>query len=66
VATIPPRKNRLAQRYVNLVLAAIVGDAVVGKTFFTGLHLIEPPTTLLRPRVITRVLRNAAKAMARA
>jgi 2-polyprenyl-6-methoxyphenol hydroxylase-like FAD-dependent oxidoreductase len=60
----PGLPTRLAQRYVDLVLAAIVGDAVVGQAFFAVLHLIEPPTTLLRPRVITRVLQNAARAVA--
>jgi 2-polyprenyl-6-methoxyphenol hydroxylase-like FAD-dependent oxidoreductase len=56
--------TRIAQRYVDLVLAAIVGDAVVGQAFFEVLHLLKPPTILLRPPVLARVLRNTIKPIA--
>ncbi len=44
---------------MDLVLAAIVGDTVVGQTFFEVLHLLRPPTALLRPRVLALVLAEA-------
>ena len=55
----PGLPTRLAHRYMDRVLALLVEDATVAQAFFTVLHLLKPPTTLLRPPILRRVLAGA-------
>lgn len=56
----PDLQTRLAHRYVDAVLALIVGDQRVAHTFFEVLHLLRPPIALLQPHLLGRVLVCAA------
>jgi hypothetical protein len=46
---------RIANKYVDRVLAAAESDTVVAEQFSKVGTLIDPPTRLLRPAVIARV-----------
>ena len=50
-----PLPMRIANKYVDRVLAAAESDTVVAEQFSKVGMLIDPPTRLLRPAVITRV-----------
>ncbi len=52
-------KVRLVNAYVHRLHAAATADPVVGAAFLRVLNLIDPPTRLLSPRIIRRVLFGA-------
>ncbi|WP_460921373.1 hypothetical protein [Pontibacter brevis] len=47
--------------YIDKVHRATHHDPVVGAAFLQVLNMIEPPTSLLRPPMLWRVLRSMAK-----
>ncbi|MFI7544669.1 FAD-dependent oxidoreductase [Actinoplanes sp. NPDC049599] len=48
---------RLVNAYVHRLHAAARTDAVLGAAFLRVLNLVDPPTRLLRPAIVRRVLR---------
>jgi 2-polyprenyl-6-methoxyphenol hydroxylase-like FAD-dependent oxidoreductase len=51
-----PFATRLAHRYLDAVLKAGARDMVVTRTVARVLQLLDPPTNLLRPRVVAQAL----------
>lgn len=51
----------LSNRYSARVYQASLRDEVVSKAFLQVMHLIEPPSSLLRPAILARVLRSGAR-----
>ncbi len=47
--------------YMDHVHRATHHDAIIGATFLKVMNMIEPPTSLLRPRILWRVLQNMAR-----
>ena len=54
----PARRDRLMAAYVDHVQAAAAHDPVVGRGFLRVSGLLDPPSALLRPRLIWRTLRQ--------
>jgi flavin-dependent dehydrogenase len=50
---------RFVNAYVSRLHAAATADAVLGAAFIRVVNLIDPPTSLLSPRIVARVLRGA-------
>ncbi|MEB3023666.1 NAD(P)/FAD-dependent oxidoreductase [[Mycobacterium] crassicus] len=48
-------QTRLANRYTRRLLAAAESDGVVAEAFFRVMHLVDPPSRLLRPDILSRV-----------
>lgn len=48
-------QTRLANRYTQRLLAAAESDVVVAEAFFRVMNLVDPPSRLLRPNVLSRV-----------
>ena len=51
---------RLTNLYTDRILAAAESDPVVAERFLRVIHLVDPPSRLLRPAVLFRVVRQAA------
>jgi 2-polyprenyl-6-methoxyphenol hydroxylase-like FAD-dependent oxidoreductase len=51
-----PLRARVINGYVTRVSAAATVDAVVGRTFIRVANLLDPPSALVRPSVVARVL----------
>jgi 2-polyprenyl-6-methoxyphenol hydroxylase-like FAD-dependent oxidoreductase len=51
-------KTRMSNLYVPRLQAAAITDAELSHAFLRVAGLVDPPTTLLRPAVISRVLRS--------
>jgi hypothetical protein len=49
-------KAKLRQKYLRLVLQAVVHNPIVAETFFQVQHMVAPGTELFRPRIIFQVL----------
>ena len=49
--------DRLVNRYLDRVIAAVADDEVVNAAFLRVLNLIDEPTALFAPRIAARVLR---------
>lgn len=49
-------RTRLANRYTQRLLAAAESDIVITEAFFRAMNLIDPPSTLLRPKVVFRTV----------
>ena len=56
-----PLSTRLTNAYLDRVLAAAETDSVVAQQFLRVTGMIDPPTKLLRPAFVSRVLRTAAQ-----
>ena len=56
-----PRGLELGNRYVAMVHRSVIRDAHVYSSFLRVLNLLEPPSTLFRPRVVFRVLRAGVR-----
>ncbi|NTU83531.1 MAG: 2-polyprenyl-6-methoxyphenol hydroxylase-like oxidoreductase [Chloroflexales bacterium] len=56
----PGAAARPVQRYLDLVATAAVSDPGLAEAFYRVVHLVAPPSTLLRPRVMAGALRAAA------
>lgn len=54
-------QTRLVNHYIGRVLTAAERDADVGRAFVRVSGLVDPPGSLLRPRVLTRVLRQSGR-----
>lgn len=52
-----PLGMRINNKFADLVLAAVETDAVVGGQFVRVLGMIDSPARLMRPAILTRVLR---------
>jgi hypothetical protein len=52
---------RIANKYVDRVLAAAESDLVVAEQFANVIGLIDPPTSLLHPAVIARVATSSLR-----
>jgi 2-polyprenyl-6-methoxyphenol hydroxylase-like FAD-dependent oxidoreductase len=52
-------KVRFVNFYVHQLHVAAVADAVLGAAFLRVLNLVDPPTRLLAPRIVLRVLRGS-------
>ncbi len=48
-------RTRLGNRYTQRLLAAAESDIVVTEAFFRAMNLIDPPSRLLRPKVLSRI-----------
>ena len=53
-------KVRFVNAYVHRLHVAAVTDAVLGAAFLRVLNLVDPPTRLLAPGIVLRVLRGPA------
>ena len=53
-----PHRDRLMAAYVDSVQAAAEHDPVAGRGFLRVSGLIDPPSALLRPRLMWRTLRR--------
>lgn len=51
-----PRATRATNQYVDRVLAAAEHDPVLAERFFRVIALLDPPTSLMHPRTVARVL----------
>ncbi|MFH9611357.1 FAD-dependent oxidoreductase [Streptomyces sp. NPDC017448] len=51
-------KSRLGNAYITRLQAAAAVDAELSKAFLRTAGLVDPPQSLMRPRVISRVLRG--------
>lgn len=49
-------RTRLANRYTQRLLAAAESDIVVTEAFFRAMNLVDPPSRLLRPKVMFRAV----------
>lgn len=49
-------RTRLANRYTQRLLAAAESDIVITEAFFRVMNLIDPPSRLLRPKVMFRAV----------
>ena len=56
-----PLSTRLTNAYVDRVLTAAETDPWVSQQFLRVTGMIDPPTQLLRPAFVSRVLRTAAQ-----
>jgi flavin-dependent dehydrogenase len=56
------RVDRAVQKYIERVILASNHDLVVSRAFTRVAHLIDPPTSLFRPKVLARVLLNRSRA----
>lgn len=54
-------QTRVVNRYIGRVLTAAGRDAEVGRAFVRVSGLVDPPGALLRPRMVTRVLRQSGR-----
>ena len=54
-----PVGTDLINRYVARVHRATHRDPTVGKAFLEVMNLLEPPTRLMKPSIVLRVLRDA-------
>lgn len=61
-----PLPVRLVGRYQQHLVAAAADDPVVAAAFLETIGLVAPPQSLLRPRVVLRVLAHALRAGRRA
>jgi len=52
-------KVRFVNAYVHWLHVAAVADPVLGAAFLRVLNLVDPPSRLLAPRIVRRVLRGA-------
>ena len=52
-------KVRFVNAYVHRLHVAAVADAVLGAAFLRVVNLVDPPTRLLAPRIVLRVLRGS-------
>jgi hypothetical protein len=52
-------KVRFVNAYVHWLHVAAVADPVLGAAFLRVLNLVDPPTRLLAPGIVLRVLRGA-------
>src|SRR5262249_33105386 len=52
------RGTRLLQAYVDRVVSVSCEDLTVRRRWLEVFHMLEPPTALLRPDVVARVLRR--------
>lgn len=62
---VPGRRSarvRLTNEFVHRLHIAATRDAVLGAAFLRVLNLVRPPTSLLRPGIILRVLRGSLRA----
>ena len=50
--------TRMIQRYMNQVMQAVTRNADVTKAFHHVMHMVEPPTKLMSPRVMFRVFKT--------
>jgi len=55
-------KNRVLNRYMNMVTSACTVDAGVGVRFGRVINMLEPPETLIAPRMVLGVVRGARAA----
>jgi hypothetical protein len=61
----PGLLGRLVQKYIERVIAVLPLDEVVGVAFIKVNNLIEPPQSLLHPRLIARVLGRSLRGIRR-
>jgi 2-polyprenyl-6-methoxyphenol hydroxylase-like FAD-dependent oxidoreductase len=54
----PSRLVKVLHRYLDRVIAVATVDEVVLDAFVNVVHLVRPPSTLFRPRILARVLRG--------
>lgn len=54
-------QTRLVNRYIGRVLGAAERNAEVGRAFVRVSGLVDPPASLLHPRVLTQVLRTTRR-----
>jgi 2-polyprenyl-6-methoxyphenol hydroxylase-like FAD-dependent oxidoreductase len=54
----PGLRDRLSHRYLDRVTDVANRDPYVSQVLTDVLHLVQPPTALMRPRVMARVLRG--------
>jgi 2-polyprenyl-6-methoxyphenol hydroxylase-like FAD-dependent oxidoreductase len=57
-----PLPDRIVNRYMERLVATAAHDAVVARTFFEVTGMLKPPTALLTPAMMRRVLRRGAVA----
>jgi len=55
-----PLPDRVVNRYMERLVATAVHDGVVARTSFEVTGLLKPPTALLTPAMMRRVLRRGA------
>ena len=59
-----PALSGVLNRYLSRVHAAVEHDTEVLRLFYRVMHMLEPPTALLRPGIALRVLRTRSRAAA--
>jgi hypothetical protein len=52
---------RFLRNYLNLVLFSAITDPKVAQAYFNVLILVTPPNSMVRPRMVTRILVAAAR-----
>ncbi|MEO8609448.1 MAG: FAD-dependent monooxygenase [Chloroflexota bacterium] len=55
----PDLTIRFSQKYFDLVARAMPYDNAVTTSFFESMTLLRPPTSMMRPAILVRVLRHA-------
>jgi 2-polyprenyl-6-methoxyphenol hydroxylase-like FAD-dependent oxidoreductase len=53
----PDLMTRFSQRYFDLVAMAMAQDNTVAKAFYEAMNMLTPPTAMMRPAILLRVLR---------
>lgn len=57
----PGLAQRLAQKYVDRLIAVLPHDEVATRAFVQVSHLLAPPAELFRPGIVARVLRHSLR-----
>ncbi|WP_425394830.1 NAD(P)/FAD-dependent oxidoreductase [Chondromyces crocatus] len=57
----PPASVRLAQRYMNLLMAGMGDDPALLRDMMEVMHMLKPPQALFTPTILARTLLPAAK-----
>ena len=58
VDQVAPLPDRVINRYMERLMVAATHDTVVARTFFEVTGMLKPPTALLTPAMVRRVLRG--------
>jgi 2-polyprenyl-6-methoxyphenol hydroxylase-like FAD-dependent oxidoreductase len=56
------KTGRLSQWYIGRIISLLPRDPVVLRTFLEVIHMMQPPSVLLRPAIMARVLKQSALA----
>jgi 2-polyprenyl-6-methoxyphenol hydroxylase-like FAD-dependent oxidoreductase len=66
VEQVAPLPDRLVNRYMERLMVAATHDTAVARTFYEVTGMLRPPTALLTPAMVRRVLRGSRRPAAAA